>query len=296
DAAGVRHTEALFPLRPGPTFAVDPVAAEKAQERAEAKAMEVRRSRTAAAGRYRLQKRFVSEFRAEFAKIVGREVKQLRRFLASADSPEQFLSEVDAFYDVDRLRDKEDPREGGHMEFVERDYSRLLTAYGGAVADETVAELNLEAVPDAFDLSLWVARYVRRFSRRHAARSTNQLKAIVRRAAGEGVVEAIGERLVEWEEKRPEKIAEEESVSSAGSTTRALFITAGVISMQWVAFGDNCPLCDELNGQTVGVREAFVGKGQSVNPEDEDTEPLTVRHAVLHAPLHAGCDCVVVAA
>ena len=78
---------------------------------------------------------------------------------------------------------------------------------------------------------------------------------------------------------------------------------AGVAFLVWRTVGDNCPLCNRMNGRRVGILEPFVAKGDVVEPlyneGDEplegnpQTTPLRIRKAKRHPPLHRGCDCLV---
>ena len=99
-------------------------------------------------------------------------------------------------------------------------------------------------------------------------------------------------RLAQWDERRPEKMAVRESVQANGAVSRLAYAAVGV-STVWLTFGDNCPLCDELDGRTAGVGQDFVDAGATVNAAG--VSPLTARNSVGHPQLHEGCDCMVVA-
>lgn len=288
DVAGIERTETVLPQM-GTDFAAVIAHAER-------RALELRRGRRSASARYRLQKHALPQFEDRFARVVAREVKQIRRFVKDPQVPNAaaFMASVEEFFELARIKAREPPV--GHGAFVAREYSRLLSSYGADVQAEVADELGLDSAPAEADISVVVPLYVSRFLNRHARRSVNQLRALVQRVPEDELWDAIDARMTEWEEKRALKLAGEESVYSSGALVRMTFLAAGVLSMQWVAFGRNCPLCEEMNGRVVSIREAFVRKDETVEPSDSETRPLTARHPVLHAPLHRGCDCVVVAA
>ena len=67
---------------------------------------------------------------------------------------------------------------------------------------------------------------------------------------------------------------------------------AGILRLVWVSFGDSCPYCKNLNGRTVGIKEAFLNAGDEFHPDGAESA-LKVSRKVRHAPAHRGCDCVV---
>lgn len=273
-------------------------AEELVTERADALRAQLRSLRA----RHRLRNRFRGVFEQTFGRVVRRETGALRRLSKRLDpdakdplSIEAFHGEVEGFYELDALRNDRDPSE--HMEWAGAEYTKPLTSYAELIQDELLEERGVDEKPDAADIDVLMGGYIKRFLRRHGARSANQLRQLVVEIEDANEArELIDARLDEWDEKRATKMANEEAVHSSGSVTRMTYFAVGVLSIEWVAFGENCPLCDELNGQVVGVQEVFLEKGDTVDPDDGETQPLTTQRAILNPPLHNGCDCDLTAA
>ncbi len=104
-------------------------------------------------------------------------------------------------------------------------------------------------------------------------------------------------KLEEWEqgtlESRPrhERVAGRELVQLGSAVAVAAFASVGVVALRWVAFGDSCPMCEGLNGRVVGMETAFVQEGETFSAGDKE---ITPKANILHPPLHAGCDCMIV--
>ena len=137
--------------------------------------------------------------------------------------------------------------------------------------------------------------YLETFATRYAESSKGQLRALVRQAFDEGLdpEDVIDARMEEWEERRPAKVAMNETVQISGAIARLAFAAAGVMYLRWVNVGgDSCPYCRELDGQVVGIEESFVGKDDVLDSEDGT---MRIRKPAFHPPLHQGCECVIVA-
>jgi hypothetical protein len=91
---------------------------------------------------------------------------------------------------------------------------------------------------------------------------------------------AIEERLDEWGERRPGKIAMNETVACSNAVAKAVFIAAGITKLVWANMGDKpCDFCEELDGQVVGIEKQFSTSGLS---------------SAGHPPIHEGCQCQIV--
>ncbi|MEV9641757.1 phage portal protein [Mammaliicoccus sciuri] len=138
-------------------------------------------------------------------------------------------------------------------------------------------------------------KYLEAFAERYSGSSKGQLAKIVRDSFDEGLdpVDEIDVRLTEWEERRPEKVAMNETVQICGAIAKVAFAALGISKLRWMALGsDNCPYCTELNGMVVGIEQNFVSKDQSLESEDGT---MNVRKPASHPPLHGGCVCQIVA-
>jgi hypothetical protein len=106
---------------------------------------------------------------------------------------------------------------------------------------------------------------------------------------------ALETELDGWVDERGMQIANEESVRSNNAIAVAAYEMLGVTQLMSVAFGKNCPYCDSLDGQIIGIQSAFIEAGKDFQPEGAD-KPLTSVDSLRHAPYHGGCDCMTVAA
>ena len=110
----------------------------------------------------------------------------------------------------------------------------------------------------------------------------------------EDKVESVIQRADEWIEKRPDKIALNETVRVEGAIASAVILSAG-FKLRWTIQGkDTCPWCESLDGKIVGRGGLFVEGGTDLSVEGEE-KPMFVRSNTLHPPLHGGCDCLVIA-
>lgn len=193
--------------------------------------------------------------------------------------------------DEARLRELIDEFYETHDEWVAERFMTTLRTYAANVAAEAAGEVGGDTPAD---LDGWVAVYASKMGRRWVGSSAGQLRQIIGETEAELIEATIEERLDSWQEKRPGKTAGREVVELGEAVVGLTFAAAGVTELRWLAAGDNCPLCDELNGRTVGIQGVFVSKGDTVDPADGSTTPLTSEIDISHPPLHQGCDCAIV--
>ena len=106
-------------------------------------------------------------------------------------------------------------------------------------------------------------------------------------------IEAVEERLNQWEEARPEKVSMEENVKINGSMSRVVWTLVGITAFVWRNTGlKTCAYCQAMNGKGVGVDEKFVPAGVDFSPPEADGS-LKIRGPKSHPPLHQGCDCII---
>ena len=118
--------------------------------------------------------------------------------------------------------------------------------------------------------------------------SVRQLNGLIRTNEPEELLDLLNERLDEWNERRPDKIADRESkqfLNGLGAT----MMFAGGFTIVWASQGKSCVYCNALNGRVVSKGQYFVEKGD-FQPEGAEA-PFRVRNFRAHPPLHGGCDC-----
>jgi HK97 family phage portal protein len=223
--------------------------------------------------------------------IVGREigaVEKMLKELRSAGSRGRrdragFRRQLDEFYD-------------GHAEWAGQRMRPILHSYAelvsGAMADELATDPGDQLTPK---VQKFVDDYSKRFGIREASEGRLQLLAVLDDAADEDAAAEIEQRLTEWGQKRPGKIAVNESVQFMAATAKTLYIAAGVTVLRWVANATACPFCSEMDGRVAGVEKNFVNAGQGVDGGEGTDGPMKPSDNIGHPPLHNGCECDVVA-
>jgi len=233
-----------------------------------------------AASRHRQMRAFSRLFKSVAGKVVRRDVGQVRRAVTASDTKAALSQRLADHYD-------------GYAGVVSKALHPALRAYAEIVFGIAVREVGgteeWGAEEDTF-----MQQYADNSGTRYAVSSENQLEALITEAEDiEAAGAAVLERVSEWEENRDQKMADREAVQANGAISRMAYTVAGVTTFVWVSVGMNCPLCDSLDGRTVGTQENFVNAGDTVG--GEGAQPLTPRRSVSHPPLHQGCDCLVVA-
>lgn len=242
------------------------------------------RADSIAKGRRNLAKSFKPVFLDTGARLINREINDLKRALkehmGKRDSA-GFLKFVEDYYN-------------NHSEFVSRQFSPVFLAYAEAVQGSVSEEIGSEAGMTS-DLEQFIrAKYVSDFSAKYSSLSRGRIEKVFRNAeeSGEDPVPVFEQKLEEWREKVPEKISTREVVKAAGAVSLFLYKAHGFIKKRWHAQGQSCPYCQKLNGKIVGIEYDFVG---GVGVDDGSGQKLTPKGKIGHAPLHYGCDCVVLA-
>ena len=240
----------------------------------------------AARNRSRLAVRYERVMHDAAARLVKGEVADIRRavnkHLKERDST-SFLVWLEEYYD-EKLPDR-----------VRRIMFPVFSTFADMIQAEAAKEVGA-AEGMTPELEKFVDEYAAAFTARYVGSSEGQLRALVRDAPIEGLdpADLIEERVGEWEEKRPGKVAMNDTVQLRDAVAVFVFAAAGVQRLRWVALGsDTCPLCQEMDGKTVTVGQPFLGPSDRLEAEGE--RPLTLNRPTMHAPLHLGCVCAVVA-
>lgn len=142
--------------------------------------------------------------------------------------------------------------------------------------------------PEAFTAALAAS-----YADHHLNSSRAQLQAVAAEAGEDGLLQALRDRFTEWAEKRPAKVAANETIRTANAIAVERMRSEGVVTKVWAASGGSCPYCTGLNGTAVEIERDFFTPDDSFQPEGAET-PLTFTTTIGHPPVHQGCDCSVV--
>jgi hypothetical protein len=139
-----------------------------------------------------------------------------------------------------------------------------MEAVQGAAAEEIGAEPAMTPAMTTF-----AAGYSDSLVGRWVGSSRGQISEVASAALTAGVdpIAALQARFDEWNEKRPDKLADWETKQAGNAATIETFKAAGVEPVI-SAGGNACPICQDADGQPVSE--------------------------VGYAPLHDGCECDVV--
>ena len=232
--------------------------------------------------RRRLQRAHLSIFEGAAERVVRREVQDLRaaakKHLGERDTS-GFLGFVESYYDEGR-RDQV-------ADLMRPSLEALAPAIYAEAAREVSGDEDMDAEADKL-----VRSYAKTVGTRLSLSSSGQLKAIAAETPAADLAAAVGTRLDEWSERRPAKIAKREVVTFGAAIAKRAWRTAGIQLLVWRAVGDNCPLCNAMNGRTVGIDKTFLAKGDELDPGG-GTAPLRATSDHGHPPLHEGCDCMI---
>ncbi len=249
-------------------------------------AAQERRAQSLGDQRRKIVQAYVVIYQDVAARMVRREINDVRRALESFTkkrSIQDFVLWLDTFYTDYRavLKDA----------FLPTMVS-LAQQMTGMVASEL--DLDDAGVTDA--LRQFIDEYLEQFAALTAIGGQKQLEAIIREALNEGADPAplVEERLDGWAETKAGKLAGQQAFEAGNALITAAYGAAGVTLLRWQTNSGACPYCQRLNGKVVGIQEYFIGAGDALDG-DEGSEPMTVRRNTRHGPIHDGCECTVVA-
>lgn len=207
--------------------------------------------------------------------------KGLEKYLAGGSS-EVFFEWVERRYAFD----------GDFRNWIGLQSRAAMESLATVIDERAASEIGGSATPEV-DLAQFASLLAVSFANRHVGSSRGQLRKIATLAADE-VSSAIEAKLDGWSSNRAERISSRETIKASRAIAREAFRRGGIQRLRWVATGDNCPFCDSLDGKIVGIEDAFAGPGDILQAEGRS--PLPISQKILHAPIHAGCDCDIVPA
>jgi len=252
------------------------------------------RATKAARSRHKLMRSYHRIFEDSAKRVLRREVNDVRaagqkylKTLTPNPSPDgrgesrslsAFNQWLDTFYTE-------------HKDWMWKQLKPLYDSYSDLVSEAAAAEVGGEADEDR--VQAFVNSYLASYTGRHAGTSENKIKNAI--TGAEDPLKALNAELDTWVDERGPAIADEESVRSNNATAVAVYGMLGTMYLQSMSFGENCPYCDSLDGQIIGIDSYFIQAGKDFQPDGAD-KPLTSADNLRHAPYHGGCDCMTVAA
>ena len=250
------------------------------------------RQRQAASMRLRLRGTFKELIRSNAERLVRREVNDLKRAAGSRLERDRalqsrdiadFMSYLSGFY-----RD--------FPEVVAKTMGPTIRAYAEQVNELVGLELGDDDPKFGREIEQFGEDYTNTFAGVHSRDSERELRAKLAESTGAEAAEVVAGVLARWDERRAGGIAERQVVKAGEAVARRSYQVGGVQSLVWRTTGDSCPLCNEMDGRQASIGSAFMGENETLDPEDGKTAPLVASRQILHAPLHRGCDCMVVPA
>lgn len=235
--------------------------------------------------RHGIAKDYEPKIRDNTQKIVERETKDIRgiaKETLSDGNITAFLNAIETYYET-------------APEYIRKNVQTSFTALAKDIFAEAVREINFDGKWNDRTKS-FVKQYLDAFAVRHINSSKGQLKSVASKAHdnGQTELEAVEERLSEWEEKRAKKTGLNESVRLAGAIAKTAYIIGGITRIMWVNMGSkSCPYCTEMDGKIVGVEQNFIYGGDDAKSDDGT---MNVYQNTGHPPLHQGCVCTIVSA
>ena len=231
--------------------------------------------------RRRYAKAFKPIFRAVGESILKIEIPAVKRLAAEAFTQRDvgdFQYGLDGFYRENRGK-------------IRKVFAAAYTEYANTIYPIAADEVNYKEDPGA-EYQQYVDEFVDHTTDRYIGSSRGQLVEQAAKYREDDPAGAIDARLAEWEETRPDKIADREAVDGECGFAQFVYFAAGFRTI-WVALGDNCPYCNALDGKTISRGMSFLNAGQSFEPDGAVNGPLIVKQNISHPAAHGGCDCTV---
>lgn len=233
--------------------------------------------------RTRLMQTYRSLLTDAAGRLVRREVQDIGRILDAVDDGdvEEFLRRLEVWGE-------------GLPDAVRSIMRPVLVSYIELVADAAAEEVEASDEIDPQRVVNWRESYIDSLTRGHTGETLGRLEGTV---AVEGDPFGNARSMLDrWSENRAAEIGLREAVTAAGGIATTVYAIAGFGPVWRTTGSESCPYCKMLDGRRVGPGERFLEDGDTLDPDDADVEPLTVRRGVGHPQAHNGCDCTVSAA
>jgi len=225
-------------------------------------------------GRDRVAKQYLPLFRQAAQRIVNREAiavkKEVKKHVekrAKTDL-EKWLTD---FYDR-------------QADYIKEQIGPVFHSFAEAIQGESAREVGVDSGMNQ-ELVDFITDYVDVYAKRHTGSSRGQLISLL-----EEDVEGLSERVDEWRDKRPDKIAINETVRASNAVFQYVAFSAGLATVWRTRGPKTCDFCKELEGRRVASGQSFVEDGQELNPKGAE-QPMKIKGMKRHPPLHSHCDC-----
>lgn len=288
------YLNAPVPILPEPKT---PIALPPTDDNTKSRSLLDARANAVKSARLRLRDRHYPLFKETSAQIVTRETNTVKRYIEKYlrnGGKDVFTSHIDDFYT------------NTFPEYVRMKISPVVGVYADAIGSAARGEIGAESTEDGDSALLaFTTEYISTYVARHIQSSRGQIESILAgkeaRDDGDGtdttyadsdIPDAIEGRMNEWDETRPDKVAQDETVRLDGAIAVAVFLESG-FNLRWVAVGTSCPYCEMLSGMVVGKDGYFLKQDQELKPDGQP--PMHIRFSKRHPPAHQGCDCMIVA-
>lgn len=176
--------------------------------------------------------------------------------------------------------------------FVIKKMSPVFTAFSDSIFNQALLEVGESVDETPTGITSEVNRYTDVYATRHVASSSGQLLKIVT-DNDEDIQELVMQRVDEWKDTRPKKIANNESVRLSSFVAQTAFFSYGFKSYWRIRGPETCPYCQELNGRAIKQGQSYFEGGEEHEPKGATSGPMLIRGMVTHPPLHQGCDCYI---
>ncbi|MFA5463931.1 MAG: phage portal protein [Methanofastidiosum sp.] len=245
------------------------------------KAIEDRQLRSSKS-KFKTAQAYKGLFNQMTVRILKREKKDIldiaKKSFNSRDS-QVFNEQIDLYYQ-------------SHRDFVKKQAKPIISTYSKAVAAEAADEVGVN--PD-LEFDRYLEKYNEGFAANYTKKNSLELKNKVAKAISEDEdpVEIVEKKLSEWEEKRPDDVATEQTVKLMGAISLLVYKIVGITKYRLInASGKSCPYCEELDGQIIGVDKYIAVDGQELG---DGENIMVVNGNIKYPPIHQGCCCMVVA-
>lgn len=231
-------------------------------------------------------KRFLlsSSYKLKFAKVIEdftrTEVeefkKQVKKHLDSRSNVDNLFNEIKDFYD-------------NHRSEIETKYSQKMNEYLSEL--KHILEEELGQKINSRDFSEDMEKYLNSYVNRHITTNMSGLSEVIKAQTElnnkdfESSLEELGQRSISSE-------AMEES-NRLGNYFAVVAYKFFQRKAKWVTTGSSsCPICRQMDGKVVSAGKPFIRKNDEIKLGDS---VFSSGYDRKHAPLHNGCDCVIIA-